>query len=234
MRLQKYIASCGVTSRRKAEEMIRAGRVKVNGIKIDQMGYIVNNDDVVELDGKKISIDEKLVYIALNKPVGYITSVSDEQQRPTVMDLLSDLEFRVFPVGRLDFNTSGLLLLTNDGQMSYKLTHPSHKIYKTYRVKASGILSQQDIERLKKGVDIGGYITAKAYVMVEGFKDNCTIVEIKIFEGKNRQVRRMFKSIGHKVLELERIAIGDIQLGKLKRGHYRKLTKKEIEYLKRL
>lgn len=232
MRLQKYIASCGITSRRKAEDLIRKGQVKVNGAVIDYMGYNVNENDKVELDGKIIKLDKKMVYIALNKPIGYITSASDEQQRATVMDLLTDLETRVFPVGRLDYNTSGLLILTNDGQLSYKLTHPKHKVYKTYMAKVQGIISSKDIYHLINGVDIGGYITAKAYVKVESYKKNCSFVKISIYEGKNRQVRKMFKVVGHRVLELERIAIGDIKLGRLKRGHYRKLMQKEIDYLK--
>lgn len=234
MRLQKYIAACGITSRRKAEELIKEGRVKVNGVTIKEMGYTLNEKEKVELDGSIIKIEEKLVYIMLNKPVGYITSASDEQQRPTVMDLLSDLDTRVFPVGRLDYNTSGLLLLTNDGQMSYKLTHPRHKIYKTYIAKVQGVISSKDVLRLINGIDIGGYITAKAMVNVKQYKSNQSIVEIKIHEGKNRQVRKMFKAVGHKVIELERVAIGDLSLGKLKSGHYRKLTAKEIDYLKDL
>lgn len=234
MRLQKYIASCGITSRRKAEDLIRKGQVKVNGAVIDYMGYNVNEEDKVELNGRVIELNRKNVYIALNKPIEYITSASDEQQRATVMDLLTDLETRVFPVGRLDYNTSGLLILTNDGELSYKLTHPKHKIYKTYMAKVQGIVSSKDVYHLINGVDIGGYTTAKAYVKVEKHIKNCSLVKISIYEGKNRQVRKMFKTVGHKVLELERVAIGDIKLGRLKRGHYRKLTQKEIEYLKEI
>ncbi len=234
MRLQKYIASCGITSRRNAEELIRNKRVKINGVVMDQMGYTVKEDDRVELDNQLIKIDERMVYIVLNKPVGYITTVSDEQDRPTVMDLLTDLDTRVFPVGRLDNNTSGLLIMTNDGQMSYKLTHPKHKIYKTYLAMVQGMITQGDIEKLTRGVDIGGYITAEAFAKITEYKQNCSIVEIKIHEGKNRQVRRMFKAVGHKVIELERIALGELKLGKLKSGHYRKLTKQEIDYLQEI
>ncbi len=234
MRLQKYIASCGVTSRRKAEELIRNKRIRVNGVIIDEMGYVVRENDRVELDNHLIKPDEKMVYILLNKPVGYITTVSDEQNRPTVMDLLKDLDTRVFPVGRLDYNTSGLLLLTNDGQMAYKLTHPKHKVYKTYQVTVQGMVSLPDINKLKNGVDIGHHITAKAFVRIIENRHNRSEVEIKIHEGKNRQVRRMFKAVGYKVIELERTAMGDIKLGRIKSGHYRKLTNKEIEYLRNL
>ena len=234
MRLQKYIASCGVASRRKAEEIIKNRRIKVNGAIIDEMGYVVNKNDRVELDNNLIMPDEKMIYILLNKPVGYITTVSDEQNRPTVMDLLTNLDKRVFPVGRLDYNTSGLLLLTNDGYMAYKLTHPKHKVYKTYNATIQGMISQADINKLKSGVDIGRYITARAYVKFIEYKHNHSKVEIKIYEGKNRQVQQMFKAIRYKVVELERTAMGDIKLGKMKCGHYRKLTNLEIEYLRNI
>lgn len=231
MRLQKYIASCGVTSRRKAEELIKQGRVKVNGKTIDQMGQVVNENDQIELDGVVITPDKEKVYYMLNKPTGYITSAADEQGRPTVIDLVSSIDVRVFPVGRLDYNTSGLLLLTNDGQMAYKLMHPQHEIKKIYIATIQGNITSKDINLLSKGVDIGGYITAGASAKILNQKNNTSKVEIIIHEGKNRQVRKMFKAVGYKVLELERIAIGEIKLTRLKKGDYRKLNKKEMEYL---
>lgn len=233
MRLQKYIASCGVTSRRKAEELIKQGRVKVNGKIVDKMGQVVGEGDIVALDDVVIKLHEEKVYYMLNKPTGYITSASDEQGRPTVMDLVSDTDVRVFPVGRLDYNTSGLLLLTNDGEMSYKLMHPQHEIKKTYIATIKGIITNKDITSLTKGVDIGGYITAKASARILDQKNNMSEVEITIHEGKNRQVRKMFKALGYKVIELERISIGELRIGRLKLGHYRKLNKSELDYLKR-
>lgn len=232
MRLNKFIAQSGIASRRKAEEYIEKGSVKINGIVMTRFAYDVKEYDVVEVDGRIIKTGEKKVYYVLNKPAGYITSASDEKGRPTVLDLMKDVEERVFPVGRLDYNTSGLLVMTNDGDLAYRLTHPRHHVYKTYRVKVNGVFSEEKASRLRKGVDIGGFVTSKAIVRILKQQERFTIVEIKIFEGKNRQVRKMFGHVGNKVMELERTAIGDIALGRLKPGHYRKLTQKEIEYLK--
>ncbi|MGI6732066.1 MAG: pseudouridine synthase [Anaerovoracaceae bacterium] len=232
MRLNKYIAQAGIASRRKADELTIAGNVKINGVVMRQPGYNVVEGDVVEVNGKIINPQAKLVYIMLNKPKGYITSVKDESGRVTVMELIKDIDQRVFPVGRLDYNTSGMLLLTNDGDLAYKLTHPKHKIYKTYRARVAGHLSDDRISKLRNGVDIGGFITSKAEVKLIKQAERSAIVEIKIFEGKNRQVRKMFAAVGNKVIDLERIAIGDLYLGHLKEGHYRKLTRQEVEYLK--
>lgn len=223
-----------MTSRRKAEELIKQGRVKVNGDVIDKMGQVVGEGDRVELDGVVIEPDEEKVYYMLNKPTGFITTASDEQGRPTVMDLVSDTNVRVFPVGRLDFNTSGLLLLTNDGQMSYKLMHPQHEIKKTYVATIQGSITSKDIHQLMRGVDIGGYVTSEASARILKQKNNTSQVEVIIHEGKNRQVRKMFKAVGYKVIELERISIGELRLGKLKQGHYRKLNRTEVEYLMKL
>jgi len=234
MRLQKYMANCGVASRRSAEKIIIEKRVKVNGLEIDQMGYVVNEGDIVEVDGNIISLETKKVYVILNKPTGYITTVSDEQNRPTVLDLVADIPERIFPIGRLDFNTKGLLMLTNDGDLSYKLTHPKHNINKTYVAKVKGRIDNDSIEKLEIGVDIGGYITEKAEAKILKLENDYSIVRLIISEGKNRQVRRMFKSVGHEVVELERIAIGTITTGSLKEGHYRMMTKKEVNYLQRL
>lgn len=233
MRLNKYIAQAGVASRRKADELTLQGRVKINGVVMKEPGYDVLQDDVVEVNGRTLKQEAtKKVYIMLNKPKGYITSVEDERERLTVMDLVTDIEERLFPIGRLDYNTSGMLLMTNDGELAYKLAHPKHQIYKTYRARVSGQISAERVAKLRNGVDIGGFVTSKAVVNVIKQAERSAIVEIKIFEGKNRQVRKMFAAVGNKVLDLERIAIGDLFLGHLKQGHYRKLNQKEIEYLK--
>lgn len=232
MRLNKYIAQAGIASRRKADELTLTGQVKVNGVSMKELGYDVVPGDVVEVKGRVIRQDNKLVYIMLNKPKGFVTTAEDEKGRPTVMELIKDIDERLFSVGRLDYNTSGLLLMTNDGDLAFKLTHPKHRIYKTYRARVSGALSAEKIARLRKGVDIGGFVTSPAIVNMIKQGERSAMVEIKIYEGKNRQVRKMFAAVGNKVVDLERTAIGDLYLGHLKEGHYRKLTKQEIQYLK--
>ncbi len=232
MRLNKYIASSGVTSRRKADELTTNGNVKVNGITVKEMGYQVQPDDVVKVNGRIIKPYEKKVYILLNKPAGYITTVSDEQGRPTVMQLVTDIQERIFPVGRLDYETSGLLIMTNDGDFFNDLAHPANKVNKTYRVLVSGIMSTERIVKLRNGVDIGGYVTGKAWVKLIKQMKSTALLEITVSEGKNRQIRKMCKSVGNKVIELQRIAIGEVVLGRLKEGHYRKLTQEEIRSLR--
>ncbi len=232
MRINKYIAQAGVASRRKADELIACGNVRVNGAVLKEPGYDVDEGDVVEVNGHRIQAETKKVYILLNKPEGYVTTVSDDRDRDTVMDLVEDVDARIFPVGRLDYNTSGLLILTNDGDFAYRLTHPKHEMPKTYRARVSGVLSKEKCARLENGVDIGGYVTSKAKVSVIRGLPKSTIVDITIHEGKNRQVRKMFKAVGNPVQELTRIAIGNVRLGRLAEGHYRKLTHEEIEYLK--
>lgn len=233
MRINKYIAQAGVASRRKADELIAAGNVKVNGLVLKEPGYDVVEGDVVEVNGRRIQAEEKKVYILLNKPIGYVTTVSDDKERPTVMDLVKDVDARIFPVGRLDYNTSGMLIMTNDGDFAYKVTHPKHELTKTYRARVAGVLSNEKVWKLRKGVDIGGFVTSPAKVEVVKGLPRSTVVDITIHEGKNRQVRKMFKAVGNNVQELERIAIGDIRLGRLSEGHYRKLTREEVEYLKK-
>ena len=234
MRINKYIAQAGVASRRKADELIANGNVKVNGLILKEPGYDVVTGDVVEVNGRRIEAEEKKVYILLNKPVGYITSVSDDRDRLTVMDLVQDVDARIFPVGRLDYNTSGMLIMTNDGDFAYTLSHPKHEMTKTYRAVVAGVLSNEKCAKLREGVDIGGFVTSPAQVKVIKQAERSALVEIKIHEGKNRQVRKMFAAVGNKVQELQRTAIGDLYLGRLKEGHYRKLTKEEIDYLKGL
>ena len=234
MRLNKYIAHAGIASRRKADELTINGNVKINGLTMREPGYDVKPGDVVEVNGTTIRSQEKKEYVLLNKPVGYITSVQDEQGRPVVMELVADVDARLFPVGRLDYNTSGMLILTNDGDLAYRLTHPKHQVTKTYRALVAGVLSNEKLARLRRGVDIGGCVTSPAQVKVIKQAERSALVEIKIHEGKNRQVRKMFAAVGNKVQELQRTAIGDLYLGRLKEGHYRKLTKEEIDYLKGL
>ena len=231
MRINKYIAAAGIASRRKADELIENGNVKVNNMTLTEPGYDVKPGDVVEVNGRRIEAEEKKVYIMLNKPLGYITSVKDERMRPTVMELVSEVDARIFPVGRLDYNTTGLLIMTNDGDFAYKVAHPKHKMGKTYVAKIQGFLTQGKIARLEKGVDIGGYVTSPAKVKVLKELQRHSIVELTIYEGKNRQVRKMFKTLGNTVVELERIAIGDVKLGRLALGGYRKLTPSEIKSL---
>lgn len=234
MRLQKYLAGAGVASRRKSEEYILQGRVKINNKVITELGTTVKPGDQVEVDGKPITMEEENVYYLLNKPIGYITSAADEKGRETVLDLLKDVKERVFPVGRLDYNTSGLLVLTNDGELTYELTHPKHHVEKTYIVKVRGFVEPENIARLQKGVRIDNYTTSPAKVKQIRNTPTTTTLSITIYEGRNRQVRKMCEAIGHQVSKLERVALGDLKLGKLPIGEYRKLTQEEVKYLKGL
>ena len=233
-RLNKYIAQSGVCSRRRADELIANGNVKINGAVIREMGYQVEEDDTVMVNGKIIETNGRNIYVAVNKPLGYITSMDDDKGRATVAELVSDIPERLFPVGRLDYNTTGLLLMTNDGDLANRLTHPKHEVTKTYTATVAGILSGARVAKLRKGVDIGGFVTSPAEVRVIRQNPRSAVVEISIHEGKSRQVRKMFAAVGNKVQTLERIAIGDLRLGRLMTGHYRKLTQKEIDYLKSL
>ena len=233
MRINQYIASAGVCSRRKADELIEDGRVKVNGAILTSPGYHVEEGDVVEVDGARITPADRKVYYLLNTPAGYVTSTADKEGRPLVTELVPD-EVRVFPVGRLDLNTTGLLILTNDGELSNKLMHPSNEFSKRYLVRAQGIVTRAEAARLEKGIDIGGFVTSPAEVHLLKHDRNSTVAEIVIHEGKNRQVRRMFKAIGHPVLELCRTGLGNLEIGRLALGQCRKLSPAEVEQLKRI
>ena len=233
MRINQYIAAAGITSRRKADELIEKGRVRINGAVLLNPGYHVQDGDQVEVDGVRIEPEQKKVYYLLNKPAGYVTSTADKEGRPVVTDLVPD-SVRVFPVGRLDYNTTGLLILTNDGDLSNKLMHPSHEFDKKYLVRAAGIVTIAEAKRLAEGVDIGGFVTSPAEVHLIRHDRNSTLAEITIHEGKNRQVRRMFKAIGHPVLELSRTGLGNLTIGKLSLGQCRKLSPAEVDYLKRI
>ena len=230
MRLQKFLAEAGVASRRKAEELIVMGKVQVNGKVITELGTKVEpQKDIVFYENKKVQL-KNFIYIMLHKPEGYVTTVKDQFQRPTVMDLLNISE-RVYPVGRLDYDTSGLLLLTNDGDLTYHLTHPKHNIEKTYEAKLFGIPSEADIARFQRGIVIDGKQPAKLEILQKDKK--YATVHIVIHEGRNRQVRKMCDAIQHPVLKLKRIATGTLFLKDLPKGSYRYLTQKEIDYLKK-
>jgi 23S rRNA pseudouridine2605 synthase len=231
IRLQKYLAEAGVASRRKSEELIQAGRVEVNGIKTVELGIKVSESDIIKVDGKEVKPEDKKVYIMLNKPAGYVTTSKDQFSRKTVMDLIQGVNERIYPVGRLDYETSGLLLLTNDGDLAYKLTHPKHEAEKVYHVKIAGFLDELDIERFKKGIKIDDYVTSPAKLRILEKLKNDTVVEITIHEGKNRQVRRMFEAVGYTVLKLKRVSTGPLKLEGLEEGSWRHLNEKEIKAL---
>jgi len=235
MRINKYIASCGVASRRKAEEIILAKRVKVNGKTVEELSFNIDeNNDVVEIDGQRIGLNEESVYIVLNKPEGYITTVKDQFDRPSVLDLVSDIKERVYPIGRLDYETSGLLILTNDGDLTYKLTHPKHEVDKTYMAIVKGIPTKEELKNFQEGLYIEDYKTAPAKIKVvkKDEEKNYAICQIKIHEGRNRQVRKMCRAINHPVMRLRRVAMGKITLKDTEVGKYRHLSEEEVEYLK--
>ncbi|MTI67804.1 MAG: rRNA pseudouridine synthase [Firmicutes bacterium] len=235
MRLQKYMAKCGVASRRKSEKLISKGVVKVNGSTITELGFKINPDkDIVKVNNRIIKMEEKSVYILLNKPDGYITTVSDQFDRPTVLDIIKNVKQRVYPVGRLDYDTSGLLLITNDGNLTYKLTHPKHEINKTYIAKIKGIPKENELTKFRNGLKIENYITSKAKIKILNRYKDSSLVEIIIHEGKNRQVRKMCDKIGHPVIWLKRIALGKITIDNLEKGKWRYLNDKEINYLKNI
>mgnify|MGYP005777611533 FL=1 len=233
-RLQKFIANQGICSRRKAEEYITSGRIKVNGNVIMELGTKIDpNKDVVEVDGKKISnIAGKKVYILLNKPIGYVTTTRDQFNRNTVLDLVNVKE-KVLPVGRLDMYTSGAIILSNDGDFIYKITHPKYEVEKTYNVTLKGQVTDEEIEQLKNGVQIENYVTGKAKVKILRIdkEKDLSRVEIIIHEGKNREVRKMCEAIGRKVLALHRTKIGNISVKDLRLGTWRYLKPNEIKSL---
>lgn len=234
IRLQKYLADCGIASRRKSEELIKQGQVKVNGKTITELGTkVIPNKDIVEYNGKKIELKKEYVYILLNKPIGYVTTVKDQFNRDSVLDLVKTNK-RLVPVGRLDMYTSGALILTNDGDFVYKVTHPKHEIEKTYTVTIIGIVKKEEVEKLKKGVEIEDYITkpAKVKILKIDEEKNQSRLEITIHEGKNRQIRKMCEAIGHKVLALHRSKIAGIDVKDIPLGKWRYLNSKEVNKIK--
>lgn len=230
MRLQKYLAECSVASRRKSEELILAGRVKVNGRVVDTLGTSVSETDIVEFDGKPVFPETETVYIALNKPKGVVSTVSDQFERRTVTDLVES-DVRLYPVGRLDYDTKGLIFLTNDGNFTYKLTHPKHNIKKTYHAVVKGGFDEGKADRLRCGVLIDGRKTAQAEITINSVYDKACEVTVVIHEGRNRQVRRMFEAVGCTVSSLIRTGIGCVNIGKLRPGQWRYLTDKEVKNL---
>ncbi len=235
IRLQKFLAEAEVASRRKCEEIILSGRVAVNGVVVTELGTKVDDEkDIVTLDGKEVKKSNLFVYIMLNKPEGCVTTAKDQFNRPTVVDLLKDVKERVYPVGRLDYDTSGLLILTNDGDLTYRLTHPKHNIDKTYIAVVDTEPTEAEIKRFREGLVIEGRKTAKARLKVIKTTKDKAYLQITIHEGRNRQVRKMCDAIGHPVRKLKRVATGRLTLGNLKKGEYRMLTEEEILYLKSL
>ncbi len=231
MRLQKFLAHAGVASRRAAENIIKQGRVAINGKIITDMGVIVRNTDRITVDEKLIEIKEQNMYIMLHKPTGYVSSAKDQFGRLTVLDLVKEVGIRLYPVGRLDYDTSGLILLTNDGDFTYQLTHPKHEINKVYEALISGVPKESEIKMFEAGLKIEDYTTSPAKIIIKEVIKNNALVHITIHEGKNRQVRKMCAAIGHNVLTLKRISIGPIALGDLPEGKWRNLTTTEFNAL---
>ena len=235
LRLQKFLANAGVCSRRKAEEYILDGKVKVNGKVVNELGRKVNPDkDEIIFESKIIRLQNNMVYILLNKPIGYVTTVKEQFNRPTVIDLLNGVKEKVLPVGRLDMYTSGALILTNDGDFIYQVTHPKYEIEKTYQATVKGIVTKEDIKKLENGVEIDDYISGKAKVKILKIdkENNISRLKITIHEGKNREVRKMCSAIGKNVIALHRSKIENIDLKDLKIGQWRYLTSNEVLKLK--
>lgn len=234
-RIQKLIAQSGYCSRRKAEELISSGRVKINGEVVTELGTKADVNDIIMVDNKKINIENK-VYILMNKPRNVVCSAKDDRGRKTVVDLIENVNERVYPIGRLDFDTTGVLLLTNDGDLTNKLIHPSREINKTYRVTIEGYANEEQLERIRNGIKLDGVMTSKAFVEVVKVnkEKRKSIINITIHEGKNHQVKRMFNTVGLNVLKLNRIEFAGFKVGGLKEGQYRFLTSKEVVELKNI
>lgn len=232
VRLQKYIAMSGAASRRAAEQMIADGRVRVNGEIVAEQGVKVEiGCDRVELDGILLKAENKKIYIAVNKPAGYVTTVNDQFDRPTIMDLVKkEIHTRIFPVGRLDYDTEGLILMTNDGEWANKVMHPRFESEKRYYAVLKGVLKISELNRIRRGVVIDGKKTSPAECEIMEIESGMTLVEIVIHEGRNRQVRKMFEAVGHPVKALRRDKIGNVELGNLPQGRWRYLTSGEIDY----
>lgn len=234
MRINKFLADKGLASRRHADEIVQAGRVTINGV-VATLGANVEENDVVALDGKIIATSEKKEeYYIMNKPKGVVCTVSDDRGRKTVMDFLPEGVGRVFPVGRLDYETEGLLILTNDGDLAFRLTHPATEIPKTYMARIEGTLTEKDLNPIRSGVELDGVLTKKCKAHITETNKAYTKVEITITEGRNRQVRRMFEAIGKNVMLLRRVSIGQLKLRGLDRGGIRPLSEMEVAYLKGL
>ena len=233
-RLQKIISHAGIASRRAAEQMIVDGRVKVDGVVVRELGIQADPDvNVIEVDGKKIERAESPVYFLLYKPKGYVTTAKDERGRKTVLDLVSDVKERIYPVGRLDYGTEGALLMTNDGALTNAMLHPKSEVHKTYLARVDGFVSLAEVQKLRHGVELEDGMTSPARVKIveRDEKNDVTKLELTIHEGRNRQVRRMCEAVGHPVINLKRTEFAGLNLSGLKRGEYRPLTDSEIDYL---
>ncbi len=234
MRLQKYLASCGVASRRAAEKLIAEGHVTVDGQKITEMGVQVEDGQVICMDGKRVRPEVEKHYIIYHKPAGEVTTVSDPEGRATVLDRFRDYPVRLYPVGRLDYDSEGLLLLTNDGDLTERMLHPSMEVDKTYLARVSNQVTPEEARQLERGVMVDGRKTARAKVHILSVQNLFTDMIITIHEGRNRQVRKMVEQIGHQVVMLRRIRFGPLKLGELPRGMWRPLTQEELDALKKL
>ncbi len=231
IRLQKYLAECGIASRRKSEELIAAGKVKVNGVTASIGDKVNPKHDKVTVSSKKAVSVKKSVYIMLNKPRGFITTMSDEHDRKCVAELVKGINTRVYPVGRLDRESEGLLIMTNDGEFANALTHPSKHISKTYRVTIRPEITKEQATAFRNGIEIDGRMTAPADLRILEAQENRTVVEVTIYEGRNRQIRKMFEALGIEVARLKRTKVGNLKLGMLKQGDYRDLTPEEVNSL---
>jgi len=226
MRVHKYMAMCGVASRRKSEAIVLEGRVKINDVVVTSLGTLVEENDVVKVDNEVITLEETKVYIMLNKPLECVTTSDDQFNRTTVLDYV-DIKERIYPIGRLDYNTTGMLLLTNDGDLANKIMHPSTHLTKTYVAKVKGTPTEDEMKRFESGLMIDERMTSPAKINVL----KAGLVQVQIYEGRNRQVRKMLEEIDHPVITLKRSRIGTLELGNLKQGTYRHLTSDEINYL---
>lgn len=235
MRLNKFLAQAGVASRREADRMITEGRVTVNNTVVEELGIQIDpRMDAVRVDGRKIKKERQEFYLLLNKPTGYLVTLKDPFNRPTVLELLPKLKKRVFPVGRLDMDSEGLLLLTNNGELANRLMHPRYRIKKVYEVRTKGIPSHKSLQRLERGIHLDGKKTAPAVVTHLGSDPKNARIRIELTEGRKREVRRMFEAIGYSLFSLKRINYAGIAIGTLKKGQWRYLTPSEVTHLKKL
>ncbi len=233
IRLNKFLAQAGVASRREVDKMIVEGRITVNGGVVRILGTKIDDEkDRVELDGKRVEKEGGMVYLMLNKPPGYLVTLKDPFKRPTIKELLPSLKERIYPVGRLDYDSEGLLLLTNNGELAHRLAHPRYRVPKNYVVEVKGVPGSSKISRLEKGITMDGKKTAPARIARLSGSLKKTLLRIEIYEGRKREVKRMFEAVGHRVLRLKRIGFGGIRLGKLQTGKWRFLTQKEVDSLK--
>ena len=234
IRLNKFLSQTGTASRREADKMIAEGRVEVNGVAVQVLGYKIDDTkDRVEVDGKRVKKDENLIYLMLNKPSGYLVTLKDPFSRPTIKELLPSLKKKVFPVGRLDYDSEGLILFTNDGELAYRLTHPRFKIKKTYLVNVTGSPDPSNLSRLERGIFLDGKKTAPAKVSRLSDSPKRTLLRIEITEGRKREIKRMCEAIGHRVLQLKRVGFAGLTLGKLEKEKCRFLRRREIDNLRK-